>query len=69
MSSNETLRFTAGEKARLALLVARMAKRGLADDRQFGGRVDQRDLQRKVERIENQARKRAEQAHTSKNRK
>ncbi|MFE3163824.1 DUF6257 family protein [Streptomyces sp. NPDC059224] len=67
--SSAPLRFTAGEKARLALLVARMAKRGLADDRQFGGRVDQSDLQRKVERIENQARKRAEQARTSKNRK
>lgn len=67
MSSSEPLRFTAGEKARLALLVARMAKRGLADDRQFGGRVDQSDLQRKVERIENQARRRAEQAATSKN--
>ncbi|MFJ2566709.1 DUF6257 family protein [Streptomyces sp. NPDC087568] len=65
--SSEQLRFTAGEKARLALLVARMAKRGLADDRQSGGRVDQRDLQRKVERIEEQARKRAEQARTSKN--
>ncbi|MGW4880032.1 DUF6257 family protein [Streptomyces sp. NPDC004262] len=67
MSSSEQLRFTAGEKARLALLVARMAKRGLADDRQFGGRVDQSDLQRRVERIENQARNRAAQARTSKN--
>ncbi|MEU9151630.1 DUF6257 family protein [Streptomyces sp. NPDC048417] len=67
MSSNEQLRFTVGEKARLTLLVARMAKRGLADDRQFGGRIDQSDLQRKVERIENQARKRAAQARTSKN--
>ncbi|OIK02328.1 hypothetical protein BIV25_01580 [Streptomyces sp. MUSC 14] len=57
--SKEQLRLTAGEKARIAFLVARMAKRGLADDRQFGGRVDQRDLQRKVERIEEQARKRA----------
>lgn len=57
--SKEQLNLTRGEKARIALLVARMAKRGLADDRQFGGRVDQRDLQRKVERIENQARKRA----------
>ncbi|MFB7323630.1 DUF6257 family protein [Streptomyces sp. NPDC056190] len=64
--SSEQLRFTAGEKARLALLVARMAKRGLADDRQSGGRVDQRDLQRKVERIEEQARKRAERAKNGK---
>jgi hypothetical protein len=62
VSSNEQLRLTAGEKARIALLVARMAKRGLADDREFGGRVDHSDLRRKIERIENQARKRAEQA-------
>lgn len=47
--------FTFGEKARLAGLVARMAKRGLADD--GSGRILQ-DLQRKVERIENQARRR-----------
>ncbi|MFD4953820.1 DUF6257 family protein [Streptomyces sp. NPDC058451] len=65
--SSEQLRFTAGEKTRIAFLVARMAKRGLADDRQSGGRVDQSDLQRRVERIEEQARKRAEQARTSKN--
>ncbi|MFJ5897439.1 DUF6257 family protein [Streptomyces sp. NPDC093064] len=65
--SSEQLRFTAGEKTRIAFLVARMAKRGLADDRQSGGRVDQSDLQRKVVRIEDQARKRAEQARTSKN--
>lgn len=65
--SSEQLRFTAGEKARIAVLVARMAKRGLADDRQSGGRVDQSDLQRKVARIEDQARKRAEQARNSNN--
>ncbi|MEU7384948.1 DUF6257 family protein [Streptomyces sp. NPDC042207] len=47
--------FTLGEKARLAGLVARMAKRGLADD--GSGRI-LRDLQRKVERIEDQARRR-----------
>ncbi|MFF9117276.1 DUF6257 family protein [Streptomyces massasporeus] len=45
--------FTFGEKARLAGLVARMAKRGVA-----GMDVDIRDLQRKVERIEDQARRR-----------
>lgn len=45
--------FTAGEKTRLALLTARMAKRGLA-----GVDVDIRDLQRKAERIEDQARRR-----------
>ncbi|MFJ5036193.1 DUF6257 family protein [Streptomyces sp. NPDC088560] len=64
--SKEQLRLTASEKARIAFLVARMAKRGLADDRQFGGRVDQRDLQRKVERIEEQARKRAERTKNGK---
>ncbi|WP_432134254.1 DUF6257 family protein [Streptomyces sp. bgisy154] len=67
--SSEQPRLTAGEKARIALLVARMAKRGLADDRQSGGRVDQRDLQRKVARIEEQARRRAERAGNSKDRK
>ncbi|MEU5534475.1 DUF6257 family protein [Streptomyces sp. NPDC020362] len=65
MSSNEP-RFTAGEKVRIAMLVARMAKRGLADDRQFGGRVDQSDLQRRVARIEEQARRRAERANKGK---
>ncbi|WP_199808541.1 DUF6257 family protein [Streptomyces sp. NRRL S-146] len=45
--------FTPGEKARLALLTARMAKRGIA-----GMDVDIRDLQRKAERIEDQARRR-----------
>ncbi|MEU7384031.1 DUF6257 family protein [Streptomyces sp. NPDC042207] len=47
--------FTFGEKARLAGLVARMAKRGIADD--GSGRL-LRDLQRRVERIEDQARRR-----------
>ncbi|GGZ10151.1 DUF6257 family protein [Streptomyces poonensis] len=64
--SSERLRLTAGEKTKVAWYVARMAKRGLADDRQNGGRVDQSDLQRKVERIEEQARKRAERASKSK---
>ncbi|WP_053914673.1 DUF6257 family protein [Streptomyces sp. TP-A0875] len=64
--SREQLRFTPGEKAQIAWYVARMAKRGLADDRQCGGRVDQSDLQRKVERIEEQARRRAEKARTGK---
>ncbi|MFJ4550326.1 DUF6257 family protein [Streptomyces sp. NPDC088817] len=47
--------FTFGEKARLAGLVARMAKRGLADD--GSGRI-LRDLKRRVERIEDTARRR-----------
>ncbi|MFJ2737687.1 DUF6257 family protein [Streptomyces sp. NPDC087317] len=50
--------FTLGEKARLAGLVARMAKRGLADD--GSGRVLQ-DLKRRVERIEDTARRRKQQ--------
>lgn len=44
---------TFGEKARIAGLVARMAKRGAA-----GPNVDISDLQRRVERIENTARRR-----------
>lgn len=42
--------FTPGEKIRLAALIARMGKRGLAGDD-----VDLGDLQRRVERIERQA--------------
>ncbi|MEU5112036.1 DUF6257 family protein [Streptomyces longwoodensis] len=45
--------FTAGEKARVTVLTARMAKRGLA-----GPNVDISDLKRKVERIETEARRR-----------
>lgn len=45
--------FTLGEKARIAALTARMAKRGLAGDA-----VDISDLQRRIEQIENTARKR-----------
>ncbi|MFJ5728785.1 DUF6257 family protein [Streptomyces paradoxus] len=45
--------FTLGERARIAGLVARMGKRGLA-----GEGVDISDLKRKVERIEDQARSR-----------
>ncbi|MFA3877601.1 MULTISPECIES: DUF6257 family protein [Streptomyces] len=48
--------FTASEKVRLAGLIARMAKRGIADD--GTGNVDLSDLKRKFERIENQARRR-----------
>ncbi|MFJ7238234.1 DUF6257 family protein [Streptomyces olivaceus] len=51
--------YTVSEKARLAVLIARMAKRGLADD--GTDRVDQSDLQRKFDRIQNQARKRKQQ--------
>ncbi|MEH0584473.1 DUF6257 family protein [Streptomyces sp. B21-106] len=45
--------FTTGEKARIAGLLARMGKRGMAGDA-----VDISDLQRRIERIENTARKR-----------
>ncbi len=45
--------FTTGEKVRVAGLLARMGKRGLADD--GTGRVDLSDLQRRIERIENTA--------------
>jgi hypothetical protein len=46
--------FTATETAKLAWLITRMAKRGIA-----GEDVYQSDLQRKFERILNGARKRA----------
>ncbi|WP_245991199.1 DUF6257 family protein [Streptomyces spongiicola] len=49
---------TTWEKARVAGLVARMAKRGLADDRQCGGRVHQRDLEARIDRIIDGAKKR-----------
>ncbi|WP_345616530.1 DUF6257 family protein, partial [Streptomyces sanyensis] len=48
------------EKAKVAWYVARMAKRGLADDRQCGGRVYQGDLERKLDRVIDQARRREE---------
>jgi hypothetical protein len=48
--------FTTGEKVRIAALTARMAKRGLADD--GSDRVDTSDLKRRIEHIEQQARKR-----------
>ena len=45
--------FTLGEKARIGVLIARAAKRGAA-----GPDVDISDLTRRIERIENQARRR-----------
>ncbi|MGW4876563.1 DUF6257 family protein [Streptomyces sp. NPDC004262] len=45
--------FTIGERARIATLTARIAKRGLADD--GTGNVDTSDLRRRIERIENTA--------------
>ncbi|MGW6461814.1 DUF6257 family protein [Streptomyces sp. NPDC055078] len=60
-------KLTAGEKAKVAWYIARMAKRGIADDRVYGGRVHQGDLQRKVERVLEQARKREEREARTKN--
>lgn len=60
-------KLTTGEKAKVAWYVARMAKRGLADDRLTGGRVHQRDLERKVEQVIEQARTREEQRDAKKN--
>ncbi|MFE5629588.1 DUF6257 family protein [Streptomyces sp. NPDC056543] len=48
-------KLTAGENAKVALLVARMAKRCIASES-----VDRSDLERKVDRILDGARKRAE---------
>ncbi|MFF0745656.1 DUF6257 family protein [Streptomyces sp. NPDC004111] len=48
-------RLTAGEKARIALLTARMCKREFA-----GEAVDRRDLERKMDRILDGARQREE---------
>ncbi|MGW7239720.1 DUF6257 family protein [Streptomyces sp. NPDC054813] len=48
--------FTIGERARIAGLTLRIAKRGLADD--GTGNVDTDDLKRRIERIENGALKR-----------
>lgn len=48
--------FTAGEKVRVAALVARMAKRGAA-----GPNVDVSDLKARIERIERQALRRKKQ--------
>lgn len=53
-------KLTAGEKARVAWLVARMAKRGLAAHNSPTGDVYQGDLERKVERVLEGARKREE---------
>ncbi|NUS03570.1 MAG: hypothetical protein HOV97_13510 [Nonomuraea sp.] len=48
--------FTLDEKARIVGLIARMGKRGLADD--GTGNVDISDLKRRVERIEKTAERR-----------
>ena len=48
--------FTTGEKIRVVALVARMGKRGIADD--GTGNVDLSDLKKRVERIEKAAERR-----------
>lgn len=55
-------KLTPGEKVKVAWYVARMAKRGIADDREYGGRVHQGDLERKVDRVLEGALKREERA-------
>lgn len=66
MAQQPDPKLTTGEKAQLAWLVVRMAKRGIADDK-LVGRVHQGDLQRKFDRVLEGARKREEQQ--AKNRK
>ncbi|MGW6460517.1 DUF6257 family protein [Streptomyces sp. NPDC055078] len=53
-------RLTAGEKAKVAWYIARMAKRGIAARNSPTGDVYQTDLQQKLERVLEQARKREE---------
>lgn len=53
-------KLTAGEKAKVTWLVARMAKRGLAAHNSPTGDVYQGDLQRKVDRVIEGARRREE---------
>ncbi|MER5308145.1 DUF6257 family protein [Streptomyces sp. NPDC002773] len=48
-------KLTAGEHARIALNVARMCKRSIASDTVYQG-----DLEKKIERVIDKARKRAE---------
>ncbi|MCX5607194.1 DUF6257 family protein [Streptomyces sp. NBC_00047] len=54
-------KFTAGEVAKIAWLTARMAKRGIASQTVYQG-----DLQRKVEKVIDGARKREEEQRNSK---
>ncbi len=55
-------KLTAAEKAKVAWYVARMAKRGIADDRERGGVAYQDDLERKIDRIIEGGRKREKAA-------
>ncbi|MEU0991048.1 DUF6257 family protein [Streptomyces sp. NPDC005953] len=63
MNHTDEPRLTAAEKAKVAVLVLRMAKRGIADpDRHGHGTVDMSDLERRVEQVIDGARKREERA-------
>ncbi|GGZ44690.1 hypothetical protein GCM10010387_43730 [Streptomyces inusitatus] len=53
---------TIAEKTKVAVLIARMAKRGLAAQNSPTGDVHQADLKRKVERILDGARRREKRA-------
>ncbi|MFE3016710.1 DUF6257 family protein [Streptomyces sp. NPDC059256] len=67
MNHTDEPRLTAAEKAKVAVLVLRMAKRGIADpDRHGHGTVDLTDLERRVEQVIDGARKRQERAAKSK---
>ncbi|MFF8604996.1 DUF6257 family protein [Streptomyces sp. NPDC015346] len=55
MANTRDPKLTAGETAKVAYYVARMAKRSIASET-----VHQGDLERKVERVIDKARKRAE---------
>ncbi|MCM2391328.1 DUF6257 family protein [Streptomyces albipurpureus] len=54
-------KLTTAEKARVGWLIARMAKRGIADPDRQRGTVDLSDLERRVDRVIDGARKRQEQ--------
>lgn len=53
-------KLTAGETAKVAWLIGRMAKRGLAAHNSPTGEIYQKDLEKKVDRVLDQARKREE---------
>ena len=61
MAQQPEPKLTTGEKIRVAGLVLRMAKRGAADDRLSGGRIYQGDLERRIDRVIEGARRREEQ--------
>ncbi|MER6911130.1 DUF6257 family protein [Streptomyces sp. NPDC000594] len=56
---------TVGEKTRIGWLIARMAKRGIAAHNSPTGDVYQADLQKKLDKVLDGARKREEEATRS----